>query len=265
MHADFLDDVSTGLGDDWVEGAGSASGGEGDDTLRQISRLRAGRLRRRPHRRAPADLIDGGSGFDRSWSTTRRSPPAGGRAGRHRRGINGSTADLRHRGVRRHRVRRGMGGRRRQPVLQRPGELPRPGRRRHLPGRTGRGRGRPRSRQRHGRPRPRLRPRPGRRRRRLDRGSRRVRRRGGVRPRQRHGHRRPRRRAQRLRERRLPAPETSRIDGPKKVTKGTKAFFTFAASVASATFECQVDAGAFKACSSPFKVKTKKLKTGSTP
>ena len=39
----------------------------------------------------------------------------------------------------------------------------------------------------------------------------------------------------------LPAPETSRIDGPKKVTKGTKAFFTFAASVASATFECQVD------------------------
>ncbi len=60
----------------------------------------------------------------------------------------------------------------------------------------------------------------------------------------------------------LPAPETSRIDGPKKATKGTKAFFTFAASVASATFECQVDTGAFKPCASPFKVKTKKLKTG---
>ena len=60
----------------------------------------------------------------------------------------------------------------------------------------------------------------------------------------------------------LPAPETSRIDGPKKVTKGTKAFFTFAASVASATFECQVDTGAFKPCASPFKVKTKKLKIG---
>ena len=60
----------------------------------------------------------------------------------------------------------------------------------------------------------------------------------------------------------LPAPETSRVDGPKKVTKGTKAFFTFAASVASATFECQVDTGAFKACASPFKVKTKKLKIG---
>jgi Ca2+-binding RTX toxin-like protein len=60
----------------------------------------------------------------------------------------------------------------------------------------------------------------------------------------------------------LPAPETSRIDGPKKVTKGTKAFFTFAASVASATFECQVDTGAYKPCASPFKVKTKKLRKG---
>ena len=60
----------------------------------------------------------------------------------------------------------------------------------------------------------------------------------------------------------LPAPETSRIDGPKKVTKGTKAFFTFAASVASATFECQVDTGVFKPCASPYKVRTKKLKTG---
>ncbi len=37
VRADFLDDVSTGLGDDWVEGAGSVSGGEGNDTLREIS------------------------------------------------------------------------------------------------------------------------------------------------------------------------------------------------------------------------------------
>jgi hypothetical protein len=59
----------------------------------------------------------------------------------------------------------------------------------------------------------------------------------------------------------LPAPETSRIDGPTKVTTGTKAFFTFAASAAGATFECQVDAGAYKPCASPFKLKTKKLKT----
>ena len=60
----------------------------------------------------------------------------------------------------------------------------------------------------------------------------------------------------------LPAPETSRVDGPTKVAKGTKAFFLFAASVTSATFECQVDTGAFKACASPFKVKTRKLKVG---
>jgi hypothetical protein len=60
----------------------------------------------------------------------------------------------------------------------------------------------------------------------------------------------------------LPAPETSRIAGPKRVTKGIKAFFTFASSVASATFECQVDAGAFKPCASPLKMRTKKLKTG---
>jgi Ca2+-binding RTX toxin-like protein len=59
----------------------------------------------------------------------------------------------------------------------------------------------------------------------------------------------------------LPAPETSRIDGPTKVTTGTKAFFTFAASAAGATFECQVDAGAYKPCASPFKVKTRKLNT----
>jgi hypothetical protein len=60
----------------------------------------------------------------------------------------------------------------------------------------------------------------------------------------------------------LPAPETDKIAGPKKVTKGEKATFTFGSSTAGATFECQVDKGAFKACSSPFKVKTKKLKTG---
>jgi hypothetical protein len=60
----------------------------------------------------------------------------------------------------------------------------------------------------------------------------------------------------------LPAPETSRIAGTKKLTKGTKAFFTFAASVPSATFECQLDAGSFTPCASPYKLKTKKLKIG---
>ena len=60
----------------------------------------------------------------------------------------------------------------------------------------------------------------------------------------------------------LPAPETSHIAGPKKVTKGIAAFFTFAASAANATFECQVDAGAVKPCATPLKVRTKKLKAG---
>jgi Ca2+-binding RTX toxin-like protein len=60
----------------------------------------------------------------------------------------------------------------------------------------------------------------------------------------------------------LPAPETSRIDGPTKVTQGTKAVFVFSASVSSATFECQVDAGVFKVCASPLTVRTRRLKTG---
>lgn len=60
----------------------------------------------------------------------------------------------------------------------------------------------------------------------------------------------------------LPAPETGKIDGPKKIVKGEKATYAFGSSTAGATFECQLDKGAFKACSSPFKVKSKKLKTG---
>ncbi len=60
----------------------------------------------------------------------------------------------------------------------------------------------------------------------------------------------------------LPPPETSRIEGPAKVTKGAKATFFFAASVASSTFECQIDTRAFKACSNPLTVRTRRLKTG---
>jgi Ca2+-binding RTX toxin-like protein len=60
----------------------------------------------------------------------------------------------------------------------------------------------------------------------------------------------------------LPAPETGKVAGPKKVTKGKKATFTFESPVAGAAFECRVDKGAFKSCKSPFKVATKKLKAG---
>ena len=64
VSADFLDDASTGLGDDWVEGAGSVSGGEGNDTLREISGSVQGGSGDDLIVGAPAGLIDGGSGFD---------------------------------------------------------------------------------------------------------------------------------------------------------------------------------------------------------
>ena len=56
--------ASTGLGDDWVEGAGSVSGGEGNDTLREISGSVQGGSGDDLIVGAPAGLIDGGSGFD---------------------------------------------------------------------------------------------------------------------------------------------------------------------------------------------------------
>jgi hypothetical protein len=59
-----------------------------------------------------------------------------------------------------------------------------------------------------------------------------------------------------------PPPDTGAIGGPKKVTKGVKAFFTFGATVAGATFECQVDTGAFKPCASPFKLRTRRIEVG---
>jgi Ca2+-binding RTX toxin-like protein len=60
----------------------------------------------------------------------------------------------------------------------------------------------------------------------------------------------------------LPAPDTGKIAGPKKTVKGQKATFTFASEVPGALFECQVDKGRFKACKSPFRVKTSKLALG---
>ena len=48
----------------------------------------------------------------------------------------------------------------------------------------------------------------------------------------------------------------------RQVTKPAKAKFTFASSTAGATFQCKVDAKAWKACTSPYKVATKKLTPG---
>jgi Ca2+-binding RTX toxin-like protein len=60
----------------------------------------------------------------------------------------------------------------------------------------------------------------------------------------------------------LPPPETSAIVGQTKVHKNDKVLFAFAASVASATFECAIDAGPYKPCTSPFTVKSRKLAVG---
>jgi len=60
----------------------------------------------------------------------------------------------------------------------------------------------------------------------------------------------------------LPPPETSPVVGPKKVKKGKKPAFTFGSPAAGAQFECAIDAGPFKPCESPFHVKTNKLPAG---
>jgi Ca2+-binding RTX toxin-like protein len=60
----------------------------------------------------------------------------------------------------------------------------------------------------------------------------------------------------------LPPPETSVIVGETKVRKNDKVLFAFAASVASATFECAIDTGPFKPCTSPYTVKSRKLSVG---
>jgi len=58
------------------------------------------------------------------------------------------------------------------------------------------------------------------------------------------------------------APETSAIKGKKKVAKPAKATFRFSSPTAGASFQCKVDKGRWKSCSSPYKVATKKLKAG---
>ncbi|PUA79753.1 calcium-binding protein [Nocardioides currus] len=57
-------------------------------------------------------------------------------------------------------------------------------------------------------------------------------------------------------------PVTDAVAGPAKVAKGKTASFTFASSTAGATFQCQLDNGAWKTCASAYKLKTKKLSVG---
>ena len=56
----------------------------------------------------------------------------------------------------------------------------------------------------------------------------------------------------------LRQPDTSKVTGPKKLVQGSTASFAFSSTAAGATFECRLDKGAFRTCSSPFKVVGKK-------
>lgn len=57
-------------------------------------------------------------------------------------------------------------------------------------------------------------------------------------------------------------PVTNAVTGPAKVKKGKTGSFAFSSPTAGATFQCQLDNGAWKSCASAYKVKTKKLKLG---
>jgi hypothetical protein len=60
-----------------------------------------------------------------------------------------------------------------------------------------------------------------------------------------------------------PVPATSRINGPKKIKKGSSASYTFGSSIDGSVFGCRIDKGSWKSCSSPYTVKAKgKLKKG---
>jgi hypothetical protein len=58
------------------------------------------------------------------------------------------------------------------------------------------------------------------------------------------------------------APDTTGLSGKKKVVKGKKVTFRFAATEPGSTFRCAVDDKAATPCTSPHKVATKKLKAG---
>ena len=54
-------------------------------------------------------------------------------------------------------------------------------------------------------------------------------------------------------------PDTGKVKGPTSVTQPDKAKFTFTSPTAGATFQCKLDKKKWKSCSSPYKVKSKKL------
>jgi hypothetical protein len=58
------------------------------------------------------------------------------------------------------------------------------------------------------------------------------------------------------------APITQGLKGPKKVTQGKTAVFTFASTEANSTFKCKIDKGPIKPCKSPAKAPTAKLAPG---
>ena len=60
----------------------------------------------------------------------------------------------------------------------------------------------------------------------------------------------------------LPPPDTGSIAGPTRVKKGKRPVFTFGSPAAGAAFECAVDDGPFKPCTSPLRIKTHKLAPG---
>ena len=60
-----------------------------------------------------------------------------------------------------------------------------------------------------------------------------------------------------------PVPATSRINGPKKIKKGSSASYTFGSSIDGSVFGCRIDKGSWTPCASPYTVKAKgKLKKG---
>jgi hypothetical protein len=60
-----------------------------------------------------------------------------------------------------------------------------------------------------------------------------------------------------------PRPQTSAVSGPRRIAKGARASYAFASSIDGSVFQCRIDAGRWRACSSPTTVVAKgKLRRG---